>query len=186
MGSMVMMVASIAMSAMETASKNSALERKQAAADKQAAAQVEELKRITGREDEIAQEKKSDRAKEMDISLGVLMAASADGGRTEAGLGRLAGAVAGTSGMDIGRIESNRQEQKSQRRSQSVSMIEENFAQQQGTNKEIANNTMSFFGNAVGSAFTGFGGEAKLDSMFAKSAPTKLAPTKLSTANLWT
>jgi len=165
---MVMMVASIAMSAMETASKNSALERKQAAADKQAAAQVEETKRLSKREGEIAQEKKSDRAKEMDIALGVLMAASGDGGRTEVGLGRLAGAVAGTSGLDIGRIESNRQEQQSQRRAQSTSIIEENLAQQKNTNSSIKSNTMSFFGSAMMSGLGEMkplgGGGVKIDT----------------------
>lgn len=165
MASMAMMAASLAFSAMQTGAQNSALRKQQAARDRTARMQVEELKRQQERADEVAAEEKSDRAREMDIQLGTLMAAAADGGVTDAALARAGASAAAIAGLDTGRIESNRQEDQSRRRYDSLSIIEENAAQRAQTRSQIKQNTLGFFGNAVGSVFN-----------FAFS-PTPTAPT---------
>lgn len=153
MASMAMMAVSLAFSAMQTGAQNSALRKQQAARDRTAQRQVEELKRQQERADLVAQEEKSDRAREMDIQLGTLIAAAADGGVTDAALARAGASSAAIAGLDTARIESNRQEEQSQRRADSISIIEENAAQRAQTRSQIKQNTLGFFGNAVGSVF---------------------------------
>jgi ferritin-like metal-binding protein YciE len=156
MAQVALMAASIAFSAMQTSAQNKSLRRRQEAANETARRSIEELSRQQGRADEVAQEQKSDRAREMDIALGTIIAAGADGGQTAAGIARMGGAAAAVAGLDIGRFESNRQEGQSQRRSKSVSILEENIEQQRSTKEAINNNKMQFFGNAIGTVVGGF------------------------------
>ena len=158
MAQIALMAASLAMSAMQTSAQNRALKERQREADRQARREVQELERQQGREDEIAAEKKSDRAREMDIALGTIIATGADGGQTAAGVARLGGAAAAVAGLDIARTESNRVEAGEQRRAASVSILEENLASQRATKSAIKNNNMQFFGNAVGTVIGGFSG----------------------------
>lgn len=144
--------------------RNRAIDQRIAARDEQTRREVEEITRQQKREDEVAREKKSDRAREFDIQLGTLIASAADGGVTKAALAR-AGAAAGfIAGLDKARIESNRQEMQSQKRSRQVSIIEETVAAntadrssqaenrlaQQGNNLAKKGNNLTFFGNAAG------------------------------------
>jgi formate dehydrogenase assembly factor FdhD len=79
-------------------------------AGQNARAKEKELRRQQIRETEIAREKKSDIARETDIEIGTLLAASADTGQTTAGIARGTGEIAGIAGLDKARVESNRQE----------------------------------------------------------------------------
>jgi hypothetical protein len=150
MATMAFMVASMAVSAMQTSSQNRALREQQRARDEAARRQVQELSRQQRRADLVAQEEKSDVARLADKRTGELIALAADGGQTVAGLARLAGAVGGIRGLDVARIESNRVEDAMRRRSESISIIEENQAAAAQTASKIRSNTLSFFGNAIG------------------------------------
>ena len=149
-----MMIGSLAMSAIQTSQKNKALRERQDARNATAARQVAEMKRQKIRQDLIAREEKSDRARELHRQLGELYAAGADGGVTQGALLRASAAAGGVMGLDTARIESNRQETTSGLRSDSVAVLENNQAQQRQTSQEISNNTSEFFGNAAGSAFS--------------------------------
>ena len=137
--------------------RNRAIDQRIAARDEQTRREVEEITRQQKREDEVAREKKSDRAREFDIQLGTLIASAADGGVTKAALAR-AGAAAGfIAGLDKARIESNRQEMQSQKRSRQVSIIEEAGAANAADRSSQAENrlaqqgnNLAFFGNAAG------------------------------------
>ena len=148
-----MMIGSLAMSAIQTSQKNKALRERQDARNATAARQVAEMKRQKIRQDLIAREEKSDRARELHRQLGELYAAGADGGVTQGALLRASAAAGGVMGLDTARIESNRQETTSGLRSDSVAVLENNQAQQRQTSQEISNNTSEFFGNAAGSTF---------------------------------
>lgn len=147
------MVLSLAFGAMQTRAQNKAISQRIAAREQQARREVEELTRQQKREDEVAREKKSDRAREFDLQLGTLIASGADGGATKAALAR-AGAAAGfIAGLDKARMESNRQEMQSQKRAQQVSILEETAAANTADRARQRENTLSFFGNAAGTVF---------------------------------
>ncbi len=148
-----MMIGSIAMSALGTSQENNALKKQQQARNATAARQVAEMERQKKRQDLIAQEEKSDRARLLYKEVGSLYAAGADGGVTQGALMRAAGATAAVAGLDTARIESNRQETANRLRSDSVAVLENNSAQQAQTSQTINGNTIKFFGNAAGSYF---------------------------------
>ena len=147
------LVGSTAMSAIGTSQQNKGLQKQQQARNATAARQVAEMKRQKARQDLIAQEEKSDRARELDKQIGSLYAAGADGGVTQGALMRASGATGAVAGLDTARIESNRQETTNRLRSETISILENNSAQQAQTSQTINGNTMKFFGNAAGSAF---------------------------------
>ena len=153
MSGMEMMIGSIAMSALGASQQNKALQKQQQARNATAARQVAEMKRQKARQDLIAQEEKSDRARELDKQIGSLYAAGADGGVTQGALMRASGATGAVAGVDTARIESNRQETTNRLRSETISILENNSAQQAQTSQTINGNTMKFFANAAGSAF---------------------------------
>ena len=153
MSGMEMMIGSIAMSALGTSQENNALKKQQQARNATAARQVAEMKRQKKIQDLIAREEKSDRARELYKQIGSLYAAGADGGVTQGALMRASGATGAVAGLDTARIESNRQETTSRLRADSVSILENNSAQQAQTSQTINGNTMKFFANAAGSAF---------------------------------
>jgi hypothetical protein len=150
MSEMAMMAASIGTKGIQMLGQNAALKAQQRARDRKVQREVEELARQQKRADEIAAEDKSDIAREFDIALGTLIAAGADGGVTSAALARAGAASGAVAGLDKARIESNRQEGQSARRADSIALIEENQAAAATTKMAIANNTLNFFGNAVG------------------------------------
>jgi len=143
-----LLIGSLAFSALSTASKNRALERKQEAANDSVRRRIKEFEREQGEDDLVAQEKKSDRAKIADRQMGMAIAASADSGVTINGLARTAGNIGGIFGLDKARIEDNRQKRQSQRRAAGISTIGDNLAQQQNTQDNIEANTMQFFADA--------------------------------------
>lgn len=132
-------------------------------ASKQAQAQIDELERQKKRERLIAQEKKSDIAREEDREIGAMLAAQADTGATIGSLARFGGEIAGIAGLDIARIESNVQERNAARRAKQLSIAAT-------TKSQILGNTLSFFGKALGAG-----------SSFLKKAPkveaNKFKPT---------
>jgi hypothetical protein len=148
---LVLMAASVATSAIQTRSQNRAIAQQQALANQTAQRRVEELNRQQERADLVAQEEKSDRAREADIRIGQIIAASADGGMTVATAARMAASVAGIGGLNRARIESNRKEEAHARRSEQTSIIEENFAQAKGARAQQRNNTIGFVSNTLSS-----------------------------------
>lgn len=150
MSSMEMMAASLAFGGLQMMGQNNALEAQQAQRDETARRQIEELARQQERADQVAAEEKSEVAREFDLAMGTLIAAGADGGVTSAGLARSGGAAGAVAGLDMARIESNRQEGQSARRADGLSTISENSAQRKATQMSITNNTIGFFGNAAG------------------------------------
>ena len=171
-----MMVASVAMSALQTRAQNKALKSEQRAADEATARQVNELKRVAAREDDIADEQKSDRAKVLCRDLGSIVAAGADSGVTAMGMAASAGAAGAVAGLDLARIESNRQESRSARRAESVSRIEGNQARRAQTKSKIKSNNIAFFGKVVGvgmKAHSAFGGSTAVNAV---STPTPPQP----------
>lgn len=145
----VMMGVSLLMGAAQTRAQNRALTKQQQARNRQVELQRAELLRQTERESEIAQEQKSDRARELDRVIGTAIAAAADGGRTPMSLAAVAGAEGAVAGLDIRRIESNRMEGARARRAESVAMLEENRAAADLTAQRQKTNTIGFFGKAA-------------------------------------
>ncbi len=143
----------MAFSGLQMMSENAAISKRISARSRQRDREVAELNRQQKRENEVAREKKSDRAREYDIQLGTLRASSADGGVTKAALARAGGAAGFIAGLDKARIESNRQEIASQKRSQQVALIEETAAANSADQTRKRQNTLSFFGNAAGTYF---------------------------------
>jgi len=170
-----MMVASVAMSAMQTRAQNKSLQAEQRAADEASARQVAELKRVSARENEAADEQKSDRAKVLDRDMGAIVASGADNGMTAMNTAAFAGAAGAVAGLDLGRIESNRQEQQWSRRYESVSIIEENQARREQTKRRIKGNNLAFFGKVVGMGMKAVSGGTGTGSPDI-SSPTPPAP----------
>ena len=162
--------ASTIMSGMATRTQNRAARAQQNASNEAVGRQLGELQRQEERELLIAQEEKSDRARELDIEMGQMLAQAADGGQTAATTARFAGAISGAAGLDKARIESNRIESAAQKRAMATSIIEENLAQQDQTNRNIQGNTMAFFGNAFSAGIKFSGGT--------KSKPEDTKPDK--------
>ena len=164
----VMFGASVVMGGIATRSKNKALAAEQR--DRTAAGQrkADELARQQDKADLVAQEQKSDLANEMDIQLGQMIAASAEGGRTDFSAARAAGAIGATFGADQARTEGNRVEGARARAATQTSIIEENNAAIKATKKKQTSNIVSFFGqtassfasSAMGSAAIGSAGTA--------------------------
>ena len=156
------------MGGVQMMAQNSAINKRISARNKQAKAEVEELTRQKKRDDTIAAEKKSDRAREFDIQLGTLLAAAADGGVTKAGLARSGAAAGFIAGLDKARIESNRQEGVSQKRAHQIAILDETAAANSADRETKTGNMLSFFGNAAGTLF---------QSAYS-STPNKVTPTK--------
>lgn len=140
------------MGGMQMMAQNSAIDKRISARNRQSKREVEEITRQQKRENEIAREKKSDRAREYDLQLGTLIAAGADGGATKASLARAGGAAGFVAGLDKARIESNRQEIQSQKRAQQIAILEETAAANSADRAAKSQNMLSFFGNVAGSA----------------------------------
>lgn len=149
------LVASLAFKAIQTGAQNRAIEQQQEARNLQVQREIDELERQQERENEIARERKSDRARELDRAVGTIIAAGADSGATPLAVAAQAGAEGAVAGLDFARIESNRQEGQSARRSASISAIEENRAQANQARQRQRANTIGFFGSAA-STVAGF------------------------------
>ncbi len=149
-GTVLMMGAQLLMSAKATGDQNDALEDEQADRTSAGQLKVNELARQQDRANLVATETKSDIALAMDVELGSILAASADGGRTTASTAALAGALAATSAKDLARVESNRKEAQHPRRASAVSIVAANKAHGKATKQKTTANNISFFGNALG------------------------------------
>ena len=163
--------AQVIMGGIATRSKNKALAAEQR--DRTAAGQrkANELARQQERADLVAQEQKSDLANEMDIQLGQMIAASAEGGRTDFSAARAAGAIGATFGADQARTEGNRREGQEARKATETSIIEENNAHIKATKKAQKNNVVSFFGQTLSSFASSSLGKSAIGAAGTTSGP---------------
>lgn len=116
------LVVMLAMTAIQTAMSMKAASDQQKSAEAAARRQQDELKRQQRRADLVAQEQKSDKAREADREIGAIMAAAADNGSSGAAIARMVGDVGGIEGLDVARIESNRAEGQAARHAEGISI----------------------------------------------------------------
>jgi hypothetical protein len=163
----VSLAVSVAMGAAQMAAANKAANQQQKAAEEAAVRKQEELARQQARADLVAQEEKSDAAREADIAIGTMLAGQADTGATVLGIARLAGGIGGIEGLDIARIESNRQEGQFARNAEGTALNANVKSRAAATKAANTGRFLSFVGNsasAVASTAVGIDG--------LKSAPT--------------
>lgn len=156
MGPVGMLVASLAISTVlggvQASAANKAEAQQQAARSQAAKRKVSELERQQKEADLVAQEQKSDRARETDKQVAEMLALQADTGATGAAIARLGGEFAGIGGLDIARIESNRASGASARHAESISIIGEKDAANAESRSRQSANTLKFFGDTALSA----------------------------------
>ena len=173
----VMVVAMAAQMIME----NKALSDAATARNEAARRQNEELMRQRKRENEVTQAKKSDAARKADRELASSLTILGETGGGAGAIGRAAGEVGGILGLDIARIEGNRNENNQARRSQGVAIIADAKAFQKQAKSKAIGNIFGFIGDTAGAvAGSGLGGASTAAPTGSKiGASTFGPPTRL-------
>ncbi len=184
MATATILIASLAVStAMSGASMlmaNRAANEQQRAAEEAAVRQQEELKRQQDRADLVAQEEKSDIAREADRRIGEMLAFQADTGATTMGIARLAGDIGGIEGLDIARIESNRKEGQFARNAEGVAINDNVIQRAKETRAANTGRFLSFVGGTASSVASTFAGIDGLKKTTPKPPASKEWVTKTS------
>lgn len=150
MGTTFFLIFSLATKFIGMIAQNSALNKQSKAAAEQARRDNEELDRQREEATEIAQEKKSDRVREADRETASMVAMLADvGGGGTLNESRFAGEVGFNSGVDLARIEGNRQRELQSLRSQQVGNRQNAINIASENRSKALGNTINFIGGAA-------------------------------------